>query len=164
MENKAKIILIAAIGKNRELGKGPELIWRLSEDLVRFREVTKGYPIIMGRKTFESIGRVLPKRVNIIVTRDTEYRHEGCVVVNSIEQALESAQNVGTDKIYVIGGGEIYKQALPFADELDLTLVEAEDADADVFFPEFEGTFIRSSESEEKEESGVRYRWTVFTR
>lgn len=162
MEDVAKIILIAGIGKNRELGKGPELVWRLSNDLKRFRGVTRGYPIIMGKKTFDSIGRPLPGRVNIIVTRDTTFQHDGCVVVHSIDQALETARSLGTKKIYVIGGGEIYKQTLPHADQLDLTRIDAEDKDADVFFPEFEDTFKKISESEPQQEGGVTYRWTMF--
>lgn len=158
------VILIAAIGKNRELGKGNDLVWRLSDDLKRFRLETKGSPIIMGRKTFESIGRPLPKRINIIVTRNTEYRQDGCVVVNTIEQAIESAKNTGAEKIFVIGGGEIYAQALPFATVLDLTLVDAEDLEANIFFPEFENDFEKTSEMEPREEDGVHYQWVTFTR
>lgn len=156
------IILIAAIGKNRELGKGPELIWKLSDDLKRFREVTKGHPVIMGKKTFDSIGRVLPKRVNIIITRDTEFRQEGAVVVHSVEQAIETAKNLGTEDVYVIGGGEIYRQTLPYADRLDLTLVDAEDPNADVFFPAFENDFKKISEEDVREENGIRYRFVIF--
>lgn len=158
------IILIAAIGKNRELGKQGDLIWRISDDLKHFREVTKGNSIIMGRKTYESIGRPLPKRVNIIVTRDPEYHQDGCVVVHSLEKAIETAKNTGTEKIYVIGGGEIYKQALPFATSLDLTLIDAEELQADVFFPEFEDQFTKVSEEDPREEDGVSYQWTLYER
>ena len=158
------VILIAAIGKSRELGKGNDLIWRLGDDLKRFKEQTKRNAVIMGRKTFESIGRPLPKRVNIIVTRNTDYKQEGCVVVNSIEQAIEAAKNTGVEKIFVIGGAEIYTLALPFADALDLTLVDAEDKDADVFFPEFENEFTQVSAEDPKQEDGVSYRWAVYTR
>lgn len=164
MENKARIILIAAIGKNRELGKGPELVWKLSEDLKRFKNVTKGHPVIMGKRTFDSIGRVLPKRVNIIITRDTTFRQEGAVVVHSVEQALEAARNLGTGDIYVIGGGEIYRQTLPFADRLDLTLVDAEDSDADVFFPEFEDQFKKVSEGTRMIDGEIAFRSALFER
>lgn len=160
MQNK--IILIAAIGKNRELGEGNDLVWRISDDLKRFRSETKGNAVIMGRKTYESIGRPLPKRVNIIVTRNTEYHQEGCVVVNSLEQAIETAKNSGVEKVFVIGGGEIYTLALPYADILDLTLVDAENPNADVFFPEFENEFEKVSEEESREEDGLRYQWVQF--
>ena len=158
------IIQIAAIGKNRELGKGNELVWKFEDDLKRFREVTKGHPVIMGKKTFDSIGRVLPKRVNIIITRDTNFRQEGVVVVHSVEQALHTAKNLGADDIYVIGGGEIYRQTLPYADRLDLTIVDAEDKNADIFFPEFEKDFALVSEEEPREENGIRYQWRIYER
>lgn len=158
----APIILIAAIGKNRELGKGGDLIWRISDDLKRFKELTQRNAVIMGRKTFDSIGKPLPKRVNIIVTRNTDYQQEGCVVVNSIEQALGAAKNTGVEKIFVIGGSEIYQAALPFADGLELTLVDAEDSEADVFFPEFENEFKETSRENTREENGVKYTWVTF--
>lgn len=162
MENKVRIILIAAIGKNRELGKGSDLIWKLSGDLKRFKEVTKGHPVIMGKKTFDSIGHPLPKRINIVVTRDKNFRHDGCVVVHSVGRALYTAKNLGEEKIYVIGGGEIYRQTLPYADQLDLTLIESEERDADIFFPEFEHAFKKISESDLQEENDVSYRWAIF--
>lgn len=158
------IILIAAIGKNRELGKGPDLVWRLSEDLKRFKTLTHGFPVVMGRKTFESIGKALPGRINIIITRNRDFRAENCVVVNSVEQALTTAGNTGAEKVFIIGGGELYTQTLPYADTLELTLVDAEDKDADVFFPEFEKDFKKVSEEEPREESAVRYRWATYER
>lgn len=165
-------ILIAAIGKNRELGKGPDLIWRLPSDLKRFKELTSGHPIIMGRKTFESIGRPLPNRTNIILTRTplpsplwvtSDVTHVGVKVVDSFEAALRAAQeSEGGEKTFVIGGGEMYKTALPVADTLDLTLIYAEEPRATVFFPEFETEFEKVSESELKEENGVRFTWAQF--
>lgn len=164
MAQESEIVLIAAIGRNRELGKGPDLLWRMSDDLKRFKALTHGFPIVMGRKTFESIGKALPGRVNIIVTRNTDFRAENCVVVGSIEQALRSAQNTGAEKTFIIGGGEIYKAALPYATRLELTFVDVEDADADIFFPEFESDFKKVSEEEPREESGIRYTWITFER
>ena len=131
--------------------KENDLLWKISDDLKRFKETTKGYPIIMGRKTFDSIGRPLPKRINIIVTRDESYRQEGCVVVHSIEKAFETAKNTGAEKIFVIGGGEIYKQALPFATHLDLTRIDAGDDGADAFFPEFENEFKEVAKEKPRE-------------
>lgn len=140
MAQKNNIVIIAAIGKNRELGKGGELLWRIPEDLERFKALTMGNAVIMGRKTFESLPpsvRPLPGRVNIIVTRNQDFPKGNYLVAPSVEDAIRLGESVGTEKIFVIGGGEIYTAALPFADELELTLVDAEDADADTFFPEY---------------------------
>lgn len=136
--------LIAGIGKNNELGKDNQLLWNLPNDMKFFRETTSGHPVIMGRKTFESIGRPLPKRRNIIITRDATYMREGIEVVHSIDEALALFANTN-EEIFVIGGAEIYKQSLPFADKLYITEVEKE-FDADAFFPAFDKThWIESS-------------------
>lgn len=164
MTDNPTISMIAAIGENRELGKKGGLTWRLSRDLKRFKELTTGHSIIMGRKTFESIGRPLPNRVNIIITRDSQYFQEGCIVVHSMEEAITAAKNSATEKIFIIGGGEIYTQALPHANELALTLIDAEDPEADVFFPEFEKEFTEVSREEPQEENGVRYTWVTYGR
>lgn len=137
---KPIISLIAAIGKNRELGKNNQLLWDIPEDMKFFRETTAGHPVIMGRKTFESIGRPLPKRVNIVITRNLDYQKEGILVFPSIEEALEEAKKHDENEVFVIGGAEIYKQSLPFADKLYLTHVDA-NFDADTFFPEYETSF-----------------------
>lgn len=126
------ISLIAAIGKNNELGKDNQLLWHLPDDLKRFKELTTGHTIVMGRKTFESIGKPLPNRRNIVITRDTSYKKEGVEVIHS----LEEVENL-PEEIFIIGGGEIYAQALPFADRLYLTQVDTT-LDADTFFPPFE--------------------------
>ena len=159
-----QIILIAAIGRNRELGKKGDLTWRLSSDLKRFKELTTGHPIIMGRKTYESIGRPLPNRTNIIVSRASTYAPDGCTVVHSFEAALAAAKDADTEKVFVIGGGEIYREALPFADTLALTRIDAEDPEADVFFPEFENEFEKVSEEPPAEENSIRYQWVTYAR
>jgi len=128
------ISIIAAIGKNRELGFGGKLPWYLPDDLKRFKNITRGHTVIMGRKTLESLPGVLPSRRNIVITRDKAYKHEGVEVVGSIEKALELVK--ADPEPFVIGGGEIFKQALPYADKMYLTHVEAE-LRADSFFPEF---------------------------
>ena len=158
----APVILIAAIGRNRELGKGADLVWRISDDLKRFKELTSGFPIIMGRKTFESIGKPLPKRINIVVTRDLNWSHAGVVVAHSLEKAFSYSHELGNNKIFVIGGGEIYKEALPFVDTLELTLVDAENPDADIFFPEFEKEFEETKREERTDESGLAYAWVTY--
>ena len=132
-----KLSLIAAMAQNGVIGRGNQLPWRLPADLKHFKTVTMGKPVIMGRKTWESIGRPLPGRTNIVVTRDVGYRAEGCVVVHSVEQALEVA--AGSDEAMVIGGANLYRQLLDRADRLYLTLVKA-DVEGDAWFPEFDET------------------------
>ena len=128
------ITLIAAAAENNALGKDNDLLWHLPEDFKRFKQITSGHYIIMGRKTFESFPKPLPNRTHIIITRQKEYLADGCLVVHSLEEALEiSPQN---EEVFIIGGAQIYKQALPFADKIDLTRVHIE-LDADAFFPEF---------------------------
>lgn len=165
IRNSVTISLIAAIGKNRELGRDNELIFQIPEDMKFFREKTRGHAIIMGRKTFESIGRPLPNRTNIIVTRDSSFiTHDSNVrVVHSIEEALETAKTVEEEEIFVIGGAQIYQLALPYADKLYLTLVDAEVEDADAFFPDYEKIFRKTSEIESKDQN-YSYSFTVFYR
>ena len=113
-----RISLIVAMSENRVIGRGGGLPWRLSADLKRFKHLTMGHHLIMGRKTFESIGRVLPGRTSIVVTRQTDYRAAGVVVARSLSEALHIAATAGDDEAFVIGGGEIYRQILPSADQL----------------------------------------------
>jgi len=133
---KPRISIIAAIGQNNELGKQNELIWRIKEDLKRVKELTMGHPIIMGRKTFDSIGHPLPGRTNIVVTR-SNLNIEGCLVFDSLEKALEAARAIDSEEIFIFGGASIYTEALPFTDRLYLTHIKKIDAEADVFFPDF---------------------------
>lgn len=130
------ITLIAAIAKNNALGKDNDLIWHLPADLKRFKKVTTGHPILMGRNTFESIGKPLPNRTSIIITRNKNYFIEGCLIANSIEQAIELTE--GKDA-FIIGGAQIYKDALEqnLVDRLDITLLHHE-FEADAFFPEID--------------------------
>lgn len=131
-----KLSAVAAVGANFELGKGNDLLWHLPEDFKFFKKVTMGAPIVMGRKTFESIGKPLPGRKNIVLTRDQSWQHEGVEVYASIEAFLDKADN--SVEYYIIGGAEIYKQFLPLLSTLYLTHVDASFADADAFFPEIE--------------------------
>lgn len=139
------ITIIAAIGNNNELGKDNDLIWHLPADLKRFKKVTTGHTIVMGRNTFESIGKPLPNRRSVIITRNKDYQQEGCVVVHSLEEAIELIK--GEEKAFIIGGAQIYKEAMQkqLIDQLDVTKVH-EDFEADVYFPE-----IKDSE------------WTLFS-
>lgn len=140
-----RVSLVAAIGATtRALGKENKLLWHLPEDLKYFKTLTTGHAVIMGRKTYESIGKPLPNRTNIVVTRTATYKAEGCKVVTSLEDALKYARaltNTGAGEVFVIGGADIYTQALPLADRLYLTLVDDLGEGADVFFPEYERLF-----------------------
>ncbi len=132
-----KISIIVAMDDKRGIGKGNDLLFKIPEDFKRMKSLTSGHPIIMGRKTFESIGRVLPNRTNIIITRDQSYAVEGAVVVHSLEEALRQAQGKpGSEEIFIFGGGQIFKQALPLVQKLYLTLVKG-DFGADTFFPDY---------------------------
>ena len=136
--------LIAAMDRNRVIGVGNTLPWHLPDDLKRFRAITSGYPVVMGRKTFESIGRPLPKRRNVVITRQPGYVAPDCDVVNDLGDGLRLA---GQDA-FVIGGGEIYAQALPLADRLYLTYVDTEVAGGDTRFPPVDLAEWREVESE----------------
>jgi dihydrofolate reductase len=129
------VSIIVAMARNRAIGKDGDLPWRLSDDLKHFKRVTMGKPIVMGRKTYDSIGRPLPGRQNIVVTRDTAYTAEGCTVVHSVEEAIAAAGDV--DELMIIGGATLYAAMLPHANRLYLTEVDA-DIDGDVFFPDFD--------------------------
>jgi len=161
------ISLIAAIGKNNELGKGNTLLWHLPADMKFFREKTLGHPVIMGRKTFESLGRPLPNRHNIVITRDKTYLRHGVNVVNSLEEAINSARTSLTEneEVFIIGGAEIYKQAIPIADRLYITHIEAEDENADTFLPTIDKQEWKliSEESHQKDEKNpFDYTFSIY--
>ncbi len=133
MQNRKTITIIAAMARNRAIGLAGAMLWHLPGELRHFKETTMGKPIVMGRKTWESIGRALPGRQNIVVTRNLEYRAEGCLVVQSLSLAIEQAEG---EEIMVIGGSQLYRQALPAANRMVLTLVDCAPA-ADSWFPEW---------------------------
>jgi len=128
------LILIAAIAENFALGKDNDLIWHLPDDFKRFKQLTSGHYIIMGRKTFESFPKPLPNRTHVIITRQKDYVAEGCLVVASMEEALAILPK--NEDAFIIGGGEIYQLALPFANKMELTKVHTS-LEADTFFPLF---------------------------
>ncbi|PHS67634.1 MAG: diacylglycerol kinase [Flavobacterium sp.] len=127
------ITVIAAAGLKNELGKDNDLVWHLPDDFKRFKKLTTGHHIIMGRKTFESFPKPLPNRIHLVITRNKNYQPEGAIVVHSMEEALEIAKN--DEQSFIIGGGEIYKIGMSFADKIELTKVNSE-FEADTFFPE----------------------------
>ena len=128
------VVFVAAIGENGEMGKDNNLLWYLPGDLPRFKALTIGAPIIMGRKTFDSIGKPLPDRLNIVLTGNRDWTHDGVSVCHSTEDCLALARAQNAKKVSVIGGGEIYKLFLPYATKLEITYV-FDTPDADTFFP-----------------------------
>lgn len=155
------ITIIAAVAANNALGKDNQLIWHLPADLKRFKKVTSNHHIIMGRKTYESLGKPLPNRVNIIITRNLNYVAEGCIVVNSLSEAIEAAKN--DPNPYILGGAEIYNQAMDIADKLDLTFVHHK-FEADAFFPNINLTVWKESSREDfKADEKNKYDFSFVT-
>ena len=142
---KPRVSVIAALGKNRVIGIENRLPWRLPEDLALFKGLTLGHPILMGRKTFESLGRPLPGRTNIVITRNTAYASDGCLTADSIPAAL--ALCADQDEVFFIGGAELYAQVIPLADRLYLTEVEVE-AKGDAWFPDFDRNVFKETSRE----------------
>jgi dihydrofolate reductase len=158
------IILIAAVAENNALGKNNDLLWHLPKDFKRFKEITSGHHIIMGRKTFESFPKPLPNRTHVIITRQKNYVREGCVVVQDLETALSICPK--NESVFVIGGGEIYSQSIHLADQLDITRVH-HSFDADVYFPEIDPKIweLTSEASNPKDEKHLYdYTFQTFVR
>ncbi len=156
------IIMIAAAAENNALGKNNELVWHLPNDFKRFKSLTTGHHIIMGRKTFESFPKPLPNRVHVIITRQENYQPEGCIVVDSIEKAIAACPD--DDDSYVIGGGEIYNLALPFTDIIELTKVHHA-FEADTFFPKInkgEWLLVESEENYKDEKHLYDYTYETY--
>ena len=128
--------MICAIAENLAIGKNNDLLWHIPEDFKHFKEITNGHAMIMGQKTYESIGRPLPNRTNIILTNDQNFKAEGTVICYSIPEALEKAKETGEQEVFIMGGGSIYAQFIDMASKLYLTVIEGE-FEADVFFPDY---------------------------
>jgi len=144
------VSIIVAVANNNAIGGNNQLLWHISADLKRFKQITSGHAIVMGRKTYESIGKPLPNRQNIVITRNRELSLSGADVVDSVEAAKEIAQG---DELFIIGGGEIYSQTLPVADRIYLTRVWA-DYKADTFFPEIDMSSWREVSREDFQAEG----------
>ena len=159
--------IVAALGNNRALGKGGQLLWNIPDDLKHFKQLTLGHPVVMGRKTWESLPekfRPLPDRTNIIVTRQRNYEATGAQVASSFEKALAAtASALGADEVFIIGGGELYTTALPHTNRLYLTLIDDE-KEGDAFFPEYEKEFTKIISDESRESDGLKYRWLTLER
>lgn len=158
---KPKVTLVAAVCRNGALGRNGELLYRISEDLKRFKALTMGRPIIMGRKTFESFPKgPLPGRRNIIVSRREDYAPAGAEVYGSPAEALAACE--GADEVFILGGGEIYREFMPLASSLQLTEIDAAPADADTYFPPLpEGMALR--EAGEWQGDSPRYRFVCYS-
>lgn len=157
--------IIAVIGKNRELGKDNHLLWNIPSDLKHFRKITKGHPVIMGRKTFQSIGHPLPNRTNIIISSHSSYpSYQSYTVLfaSSLDQAIAIAKAApGNEEIFVIGGGSVYAQAIDRADRLYLTVVEAASPAADTFFPDY-SRFTKVISEVPHEENGIHFTYRTL--
>jgi dihydrofolate reductase len=134
-----KLSLIVAVAENNVIGHNNQLIWHLPNDLKQFRRLTTGHCIIMGRKTFDSIGKPLPNRTSIIISRNADFQIENCFTVNSLEKAIEKAQELENEETFIIGGAEIYRLSLPLVDKIYLTEVHYP-FEGDTFFPEIDKT------------------------
>ena len=130
------ISAIVAISRNNVIGRDGHLPWHLSADLKRFKAITTGHSIILGRKNYDDIGRPLPNRTNYVLTRNANFEAPGCTVCNSLAQAVESAQSAGESECFIIGGAAVYREAMPLVKKMYVTRVES-DVDGDVFFPEW---------------------------
>ena len=157
----SKVTLIAAIDENSVLGKDNQLIWHLPEDLKRFKRLTMGHAVIMGRKTFESLPKALPNRHNIVVTRNQNYSKEGITVCHSLEAAIECARY--DDQPFVIGGGQIYEQAIGLADVIELTKIHAH-FEGDVFFPEIDLKKWSVQKEERIDQLDFNYSFITYTK
>ncbi len=174
-----KISIIAALDSKNGIGKGNDLLFRIAEDFARMQKLTMGHPIIMGRKTFESIGRILPGRTNIIITTNIKYKispastseagranikDQNLIVVHSLEEGIEKAKEVpGSDEIFIFGGGQIFKEALDknLVDKLYLTIVEG-DYSADTFFPDYSS--FRVVSEQEHESGDYKFKFLTLTK
>lgn len=161
---RPRLALIVAQAENRVIGLNNEMPWHLPEDLQYFKRVTLGEPIIMGRKTFESIGRPLPGRTNIVITRQTDWCADGAQVVASLEAAIECATQESPEEIMVIGGAQIYEASLPLVDRVYLTQIH-QSFEGDAFFPELgDEWYVKNCETGLSGNSGISYSFLTFER
>ncbi len=154
------ISLIAAMAENRVIGRNNVIPWRLPADMQRFRAITMGHPVIMGRKTYESIGRPLPGRKTVLITRQRNYRAAGCVVVHSLREALAECE--GEAEVFICGGGDIYREALPLASRIYLTVIHQQ-VPGDTLFPEIPCDFA-VVERQELAEEAIPYTFLRYER
>lgn len=167
---KPRISAIVSIGRNRVIGRQDKLVWPIPEDLKRFKRLTMGHPVIMGRKTFESIlqalGKSLPGRTNVVITRSStplETNDPNVIIAHSLEEAVQKAGEVDQEELFIGGGAQIYEQALPIIDRLYLTLIDDEKP-GDTYFPAYERLFTKKLAEESSEHNGLKYTWIDLER
>ncbi|MBW8362621.1 MAG: dihydrofolate reductase [Kaistella sp.] len=157
--------IVVAMGQNNEIGADNQLLWHLPKDLKHFKEITTSHPIIMGRKTYESIGKALPNRTNIVVSRKKDWFEEGILIVGSVKEALKFAKKID-EEVFIIGGGKIYEQTIDLVDRLVVTQVDAT-LTADVFFPKIDGKIWQKTEEschEKDEKNGYSFCFQTYER
>jgi len=130
------ISMIVAVGRGRQIGADNSMLWHISDEFKHFKKTTMGHTLLMGRKSFESIGKPLPGRTTIIITRDKSYQQDNCHVVHSLEEGIELARSLGEDELFITGGGQIYELGLPYTQKLYISTVDY-DGDADIYFPKY---------------------------
>lgn len=158
-----EIILVAAVGENGEMGHNNDLLWHLPGDLPRFKEMTMGSPIIMGRKTFDSIGRALPGRLNIVLTANKDWHADGVSIADSLDHAIQLAEQEQTGKAFVIGGGQIYKLFLSYASSMEIT--EVYDAPvADTYFPNFSPNDFKEISRTQNNDNDPKFDYVSYRR
>jgi dihydrofolate reductase len=153
--------MICAVGQNNEIGYKNKLLWHLPNDLKYFQKITQGHTVIMGKTTFESIGFALPNRHNIVLAKEKDYIAKNCEICNNLKGLVDKYTN-SNEEIFVIGGASIYKQFLPYANKLYLTLVN-DSPRADTFFPDYDD-FKEENVGDEKKENSIKYRFAIFTK
>lgn len=159
---KPIVSLICSIAKNRAIGKNNKLLWNIPEDLRYFKEKTTGHAVIMGHNTYFSIGKPLPNRTSIVLSLDKNFKAEGCIVCNSINEALEKAKEIEKEEIFIIGGARVYAQTIDLADKLYLTLVEGE-YEADTYFPDY-SEFKKIIKEDKQTNGNYNYTFLELTR
>jgi len=162
------IVIVSGMSrKDRAIGNKNQLLWHVSADLKRFKSLTLGHPVIMGRKTFESIlkilGKPFPGRTNIVVTRDESYSHEGVKIAHSLDEAITLAESENPKEIHIGGGAELYRQALPLTSRLHITWY-FDEKEGDAFFPAFEDEFEIEKEHPLEEHEGLQFQWVDYVR
>lgn len=159
--------MVVAMGRGRVIGKDNGLLWHIPDDLKRFKALTLGHPVIMGRKTWESLPerfRPLPGRTNIVITRQGGYEATGAIVAHSLDEARAAAARAeGGEEVFIIGGAQLYSEALPSADRLNLTLID-DTKEGDSYFPEYEDGFTKKISEESREGNGLTYTWLDLER
>ena len=160
----SEIVIVAAMDINRAIGRNNALLWHIPEDLKHFKSLTMGHTVLMGRKTFESVGRPLPKRRNVVITRNLDWKFPDVEVYQSLEEALYALKSLET--IMIVGGAEVYSQAMPLANKLEITHIEAAFKDADSFFPVIDEDFWQESSRKEsvQPETGLKYAFVSYLR